>query len=94
MQDSAVPNLNTSNERSGSSEQGASERSEAAPERKLPRSELYNSAQQILQKLPISLGEVRVFAGELAAEIKILIMILSFGNDASRAASVRFKHNL
>ena len=35
MQDSAVPNLNTSNERSGSSEQGASERSEAAPEREL-----------------------------------------------------------
>ena len=34
-------NKNASDERSGSSEQGASERSEAAPERKLPRSEPY-----------------------------------------------------
>ena len=38
--------LNASDERSGSSEQGASERSEAAPERKLPRSELWHRAQR------------------------------------------------
>ena len=39
LQDSAVPNQNAFYERSGSSEQVASEQSEAAPERKLPRSE-------------------------------------------------------